>query len=101
MLHCSLCMEHLYKICNFLEDNSLIKNTYGILIPNNFIKEKKIIIKQLNGFIKANNINFPICVDSLGVFYKIKKEYDILLIDSQNKNIEYFKFKDFRKEAVK
>jgi hypothetical protein len=91
---CPSCLNHFLKFCEELKlycqyDPSLC--VFGVVDLNSANEERndpKILMKQLKGFIKANDITFPVMIDSLNVFYQLKKKNFHLLFLDFSKNIE-------------
>jgi len=98
LLYCPLCEKMMNDFCRKLGSEGLEDLTMGIFVPNDdhlTSQDKKglaIIEKQLRGYIKGNNIRFPILVDTDRIFAEIcSKDADVLLFDGLRHRLRMFK----------
>ena len=84
---CQLCLSSFLQLCDTLQNkkfNHIVIR--GILegsgIDNNKekVKHDKILKKQIRGFIKGNNLQFPFFLDSAQVFRKIKDKDTAVIV---------------------
>jgi len=95
-LHCSFCIKSFTEFCSFVKKNNINSKINGILIIQDKKRiKKKIINKQLKGFVKGNNIDFPVAVDWNNVFSAFAENYDLIVINNKEKQIKGFKFINF------
>ena len=66
----------------------------GVIISEDSEDENraKIIEKQLRGFAKANNIDFPLILDKSNIFKESHFEDSIILFDIVSKSVKKYKF---------
>lgn len=94
-ISCSFCLDSFLALCNILgkqrNDESVV---IGVVSSDDLEDENKIKIikKQLRGFIKANNINFPLILDKTNVFKELNLENTVIVIDVSSDIIKKFKF---------
>ena len=91
---CPSCLDIFLEFCEELKMyNEFYKSLhiFGVVGYREIFNEKynvRILKKQLKGFVKANNICFPIIIDSLNIFNNPKKRnYSILYLD-YSRNLE-------------
>jgi hypothetical protein len=94
-ISCSLCLDSFLTLCNTLKtekgENIMV---VGVIISEDSEDENraKIIEKQLRGFAKANNIDFPLILDKSNIFKESHFEDSIILFDIVSKSVKKYKF---------
>ncbi|MEO0294314.1 MAG: hypothetical protein ABIN61_08875 [candidate division WOR-3 bacterium] len=94
-ISCSFCLDSFIALFNKLEKQKNEEGIVtGIVLSDNLEDENKvkIIEKQLRGFVKANNINFPLILDKTNIFKGLNLENTVIVIDVSSDIIKKFKF---------
>lgn len=110
LIYCPLCQSLLNDFFNIIYSERLENLTIGIYISSKIdtsSKEKEhfaILEKQLRGFIKGNNIRFPVVIDKEGLFPELYfKDVDIIFFNMKKNLLRKYKLplsKDQRKELI-
>ncbi len=97
--YCPLCIQSLTDLNNMINAFKLEDSVIGVLVyreKNNEVDAErriKIIEQQLRGFIKGNDIRYPIILDKKGIFKSLSQdEASLILFDIQRKTIKKYTF---------
>jgi len=91
-LDCSLCKEKINNLTEIVNNYNLEDYFLGVLVISqeedlNNDKNIKIIERKLEGFIKGNEIKFPIIVDKERIFNKLSVDDICLILFDSQRNI--------------
>jgi hypothetical protein len=99
LLNCPLCIQSLTDLNNIINAFKLEDSLIGVMVyreTNDEVdaeRRSKIIETQLRGFIKGNDIRYPIILDKKGIFKSLcQDEACLILLDIQKKNVEKYSF---------
>ncbi len=97
--NCSLCIQSLTDFNNMINAFKLEDSLIGVMVyreKNNEVdveRRIKIIETQLRGFIKGNDIRYPIILDKKGIFKSLSQdEASLILLDIQKKTVKKYTF---------
>ena len=96
---CMSCLESFLSFCQSFPVHLLEEKAFGILVlawkDNDFdLKDNaQIAKKKLRGFVRANNIRFPIYLDQKQIFGSLaSKGTFVILFDEKNRTIRVYTF---------
>lgn len=97
--NCSLCIQSLTDFNNIINAFKLEDSLIGVMVYKetndevNVERRIKIIEQQLRGFIKGNDIRYPIILDKKGIFKSLSQdETSLILLDIQRKTVKKYTF---------
>lgn len=97
--NCSLCIQSLTDFNNIINAFMLEDSLIGVMVyreKNNEVDAErriKIAEQQLRGFIKGNDIRYPIILDKKGIFKSLSQdEASLILFDIQRKAVKKYTF---------
>jgi len=97
--NCSLCIQSLTDFNNMINAYKLEDSIIGVMVYRERNDETaterriKIIEHQIRGFIKGNDIRYPIILDKKGLFKSLSQdEASLILLDIQRKTIKKYTF---------
>ena len=96
---CMSCLESFLSFCKSFPVHLLEEKAFGILVPgwkgNDFDLEVNVQIaqKKLRGFVKANNVKFPIYLDQNKIFCpSVTRGTSVILFDEKARTIRVYSF---------
>jgi len=97
--NCPLCIQSLTDFNNIINAFKLEDSLIGVMVYRETDEEVdaerriKIIETQLRGFIKGNDIRYPIILDKKGIFKSLSQdEASLILLDIQRKTVKKYTF---------
>lgn len=97
--NCPFCIQSLTDLNNIINAFKLEDSLIGVMVyremNDEVDAERRIKIKetQLRGFIKGNDIRYPIILDKKGIFKSLSQdEASLILLDIQKKNVKKYTF---------
>lgn len=92
-LSCPFCLYPLLALCDTLQAHNLDDSVWGVLtyhdgnLKNEMEREtyNRILQKQLSGFVRANNINFPFILDSSHILREVTKSGSTVIVLNKSK----------------
>ena len=105
-LDCPVCNQSLTVFNNIINEFKLEDSLIGLMVYRETDDEVeaerriKIIETQLGGFIKGNDIRYPIILDKMGIFKSLSQdEVSLILLDIQKKTVKKYTF-PLKKEQI-
>jgi len=96
---CSLCTQSLTDFNNIINAFKLEDSLIGVMVYRetddevNAERRIKIIETKLRGFIKGNDIRYPIFLDKKGIFKSLSQdEASLILLDIEKKTVKKYTF---------
>jgi len=96
---CSLCTQSLTDFNNIINAFKLEDSLIGVMVYRetddevNAERRIKIIETKLRGFIKGNDIRYPIILDKKGIFKSLSQdEASLILLDIEKKTVKKYTF---------
>lgn len=97
--NCPLCAQSLTDFNNMINAFKLEHSIIGVMVyreTNDEVDDErriKIIETKLRGFIKGNDIRYPIILDKKGIFKSLSRdEASLILLDTQSKTVKKYTF---------